>query len=112
MKNMNDNGIVVLAFPSHTTHLMQPLDDVPFAQFKTQWYEAVRLSCRAHCGQKVTKKEFFSLFVPCWNNSITVKHIQAGFRNTGVWPVDHEAIPDDKMGPTAFFKIGCKKCYW
>ena len=29
---MNDNNIVVLAFPSHTTHMMQPLDDVPFAQ--------------------------------------------------------------------------------
>ena len=50
MKNMNDNGIVVLAFPSHTTHLIQPLDNVPFAQFNTQWYEAIRLFCRAHCG--------------------------------------------------------------
>ena len=32
LKLMNDNKIVVLAFPSHTTHVMQPLDDVPFAQ--------------------------------------------------------------------------------
>ena len=42
LKLMNDNKIVVLAFPAHTTHVMQPLNDVPFAQLKTAWYKAMR----------------------------------------------------------------------
>ena len=41
MKMMINNNIVLLALPSHTTHLIQPLDDVPFASFKTEWYECV-----------------------------------------------------------------------
>ena len=41
LKLMNDNNIVVLAFPARTTHVMQPLDDVPFAQLKTAWYKAI-----------------------------------------------------------------------
>ena len=111
MELMNDNNIIVLAFPSHTTHLLQPLDDVPFANFKTEWYEAIRLFVRAHCGHKLMKKEFFKTFVPCWKKAITVKNIQSGFKNTGVWPVNRDAISDDQMAPAIFFNIGCKN-YW
>ena len=48
MKLMNDNNIVVLALPSHTSHLLQPLDDIPFANLKTEWYKAIKLFMRAH----------------------------------------------------------------
>ena len=41
MKLMNNNNVVVLALPPHTTHAMQPLDDIPFANFKNEWYEVV-----------------------------------------------------------------------
>ena len=41
LKLMNDKNIVVLAFSAHTTYVMQPLDDVPFAQIKTAWYKAM-----------------------------------------------------------------------
>ena len=58
LKLMNDNNIVVLAFPSHTTHVMQPLDDVPFAQLKTEWYEAMQLYVRSVCAKKLSKGEF------------------------------------------------------
>ena len=62
---MNENNIVVLAFPSHTTHVMQPLDDVPFAQLKTKWYEAMQLYVRSVCAKKLFKGEFFKVFIPC-----------------------------------------------
>ena len=48
MKLMNDNNIIVLALPSHTNHLLQPLHDIPFANLKTERYEAIRLFMRAH----------------------------------------------------------------
>ena len=100
LKLMNDNNIVVLAFPSHTTHVMQPLNDVPFVQLKTEWYEAIRLYVRSVCAKKLSKGEFFKVFVPCWKKAITVWNIQAGFRHTGVWPVDRSAITDVKLGPS------------
>ena len=100
LKLMNDNKIVVLAFPAHTTHVMQPLNDVPFAQLKTTWYEAMQLHTRSVCAKKLSKGEFFKVFVPCWKKAITVRNRQAGFRHTGVWPVDRSAITDAKLGPS------------
>ena len=79
---------------------MQPLDDVPFAQLKTEWYEAMRLHVRSVCAKKLSKEEFFKVFIPCWKKAITVWNIQAGFRHTGMWPVDRSAITDAKLGPS------------
>ena len=31
------NKIEVLAIPGHTSHVLQPLDSTPFANFKTNW---------------------------------------------------------------------------
>ena len=97
---MNDNKIVVLAFPSHTTHAMWPFDDVPFAQLKTVWYEAMQLNVRSVCAKKLSKGEFFKIFVPCWKKAVTVLNIQAGFKHKEVWPVDRSAITDAKLGPS------------
>ena len=53
---MNENN---LALPAHTTHCLQPLDDVPFANFKGAWYEGVRQYVRSSGAKKLTKAEFF-----------------------------------------------------
>ena len=55
---MNDNKIVVLAFPVHTTHVIQPLNDVPFAQLKMAWYEAMQLHVQSVCTKTLSKGHF------------------------------------------------------
>ena len=97
---MNTNNIHVLALSAHTTHCLQPLDDVPFANFKGSWYEGVRKYVRSSGAKKLSKAEFFNVFSPAWVKAITVNQIKAGFRNTGVWPVDRKAISDSKIGPS------------
>ena len=92
-------GIIVMAFPAHTTHLIQPLDNLPFAIFKTEWFEALRKLIRKMYAKKLSKMVFFSVFVPAWDKAITVRIIQAGFRKTGIWPVDRSVISNDSMGP-------------
>ena len=79
MKLRNDNNVVVLALPPHTTHAMQPLDDIPFVNFKNEWYEVVCKFVCKYAAKKITKYEWFNLFMPCWRKTITVKNIQAGF---------------------------------
>ena len=97
---MNKNNIEVLALPSHTTHCLQPLDDVPFAIFKNFWYEGVRENVKSSGAKKLAKTEFFQIFSPAWKRAVTVNQIKAGFRNTGIWPVNRTAIPDSKIGPS------------
>ena len=63
IKLMNENNIHVLALPSHTTHCLQPLDDVPFANFKMAWYEGVRQYVRKSGAKKLSKAEFSKCFL-------------------------------------------------
>ena len=39
LKLIKEFNIEVLAIPSHMSHKIQPLDNVPFANFKTYWNE-------------------------------------------------------------------------
>ena len=39
---MRANGIEVLTIPHHTSHVLQPLDSVPFTQFKKNWEKNLR----------------------------------------------------------------------
>ena len=100
IKLMNENNIHVLALPARTTHCLQHLDDVPFANFKGAWYEGVHQYVRSSRAKELSKAEFFYVFSPAWVKAITVNQIKAGFRNTGVWPVDRKAISDSKIGPS------------
>ena len=34
---MRANNVEILTIPPHTSHIIQPLDSVPFAQFKKSW---------------------------------------------------------------------------
>ena len=100
LKLLKDNNIECLALPAHTTQCLQPLDNIPYAKFKTAWYEELRLHARKNCARKVTKSEWFDVFCPAWSKSITVRNIRKGFEFTGIWPVDRSQITDDKLGPS------------
>ncbi|XP_065671660.1 uncharacterized protein LOC136089536 [Hydra vulgaris] len=97
---MKANNIHVFALPSHTTHWLQPLDRVPFGSFKRKWNEGMRLFTRKNAGRKLEKKEFFSLFTPIWQASMTVELAQAGFRATGLFPFNAKAIPEEAFAPS------------
>ena len=45
------------------------------------------------------------LLAPVWKKAITVCNVQAGFRNTGIWPIDRSQITDDKMAPSMHGKL-------
>ena len=40
---------------------------------------------------------FFSLLVPAWRQAMAVSQIQNGFRKTGIYPVNFEAIDKAKF---------------
>ena len=98
---MKQNNIHVFALPPHTTHWLQPLDRVPFGSLKRSWNEEMRLYTRSVAGAKLEKKYFFKIFSPVWQKSLTVDLAQAGFRATGLFPVNRRVIPDDAFAPSA-----------
>ena len=97
---MKDNNVVVFALPSHTSHILQPLDVVPFAVLKSSWNEQMRVFTRKTGGQALTKPHFFSVFNECFKKAMTVEYAQAGFRRSGLFPVNRNAIPLSAYAPS------------
>ena len=97
---MRANNIEIITIPPHTSHILQALDSVPFAQFKKSWESYVRKYNTNHSGRVLNKVNFWDVFVPAWNSSITPKHIIAGFKKTGIYPHDPQVIPAESLAPS------------
>ena len=81
---MKGHRIKVLCFPPHCTHLMQPLNNVPFGALKKAYQnEILEYNLR-----KVSKVDFFRILVPAYTRAMTEKTIKAGFEHTGIYPVN------------------------
>ena len=63
---MKEFNITVLAIPSLTSHVTQPLDKTPFATLKREWNENLLAYLFEHVGCGLLKMDFFSVFWPAW----------------------------------------------
>ena len=54
----------------------------------------------AHSGCSLTKPEFWEVLCPAWNSAMVPKNIISGFRKTGIYPHNPEAIPESAMAPS------------
>ena len=97
---MTANKIEVLAIPGHTSHILQPLDSTPFANFKTNWNIQLREYLFQNVGMGMPKHDFWIPFVPAWRKSLTVAAIQSGFQKTGIFPVNRNVIKISDLGPS------------
>ena len=103
---MRANDIEVLTIPPHTSHLLQLLDSVPFAQFKKSWEGHLMKYNNSHSGQALNKVNFWDVFVPAWNSSICPKNIIAGFKKTGIFLHNPYVIPPEAMAPSIITDTG------
>jgi DDE superfamily endonuclease/Tc5 transposase DNA-binding domain len=98
---MKDNNIHVFALPPHCSHWLQPLDRGVFRSFKQGWQNAMRAYTRDTAGRKLEKKDFFLVFNQAWDYGITVENAQGGFRGSGLFPINPDAIPDHAYDPSS-----------
>ena len=90
---MKANNIEVFCFPPHTTHWLQPADKAVFKTFKTEWVKEGLKFNNDTAGRKPSKVEFLQLFKKAWGKAATVEVVQGGFRGTGMFPWNPNAIP-------------------
>ncbi|KNG44705.1 hypothetical protein TW65_08484 [Stemphylium lycopersici] len=85
--------IMVMVYPPHSTHSLQPLDVVLFSPLSKRYTE--ELTQRLHRTQgisRITKRDFYSNFWPAWSSTMTHDLILKSFQATGVWPMDAEPV--------------------
>ncbi len=86
-----ENNIITLCMPPHSSHFLQPLDVGCFGPLKTSYGKQIEKMMRMQITH-ITKDDFFAAFLEAFNASITEKNIQAGFRATGLLPYDPESV--------------------
>lgn len=100
LQMMTANNVHVFCFPPHTSHLLQPADVSIFKSLKSNWTTEGLKFTRDTGGKKVGRQHFFNVFTPAWERSISTENIQSGFRKTGIFPFNHQAIPKSAFLPS------------
>ena len=88
--------------PPHTTHITQPLDNGCFGALKTYWKEECHSYMLKNPGRVVTQFQFSELFSHAWSRGMTMSNIISGFKCTGVYPVNRNAIIIERQCSTVF----------
>ena len=87
-----NEGIVVLCLPPHTTHVSQPLDVSFFRPLKAYWSDACHKYMQDNPGRVVTKYQFSALFSQAWYKAIKPDNIISGFQKAGICPFNPKAV--------------------
>lgn len=91
----NQNNVIVLCLPPHTTHKLQPCDVGVFGPLANAWKNEVQKSFAM--GHVVTKYNLIEVYSRARLLSFKPTTIQAAFKTTGIWPFNR-----DVLGPAAY----------
>ena len=97
-------NITVLCYPPHTTHLLQGLDVVAFAQLKRTYARHVK-AFEAHTGRSVRKGDFGKVFGHAFLEAFTPTLIKKMFEATGVVPFNPSRINTEKLKPSKAISV-------
>lgn len=94
-----DNGIAIIKLPSHSTHLLQPLDRCCFGPLKKLWDEQLTLHQQRQNFNSLSKAELVNILCEVWRIGLSEKNIVSGFSNTGIFPPNRSVYPDYLFDP-------------
>ena len=93
--------ILVLVLPPHSTHQLQPLDVGLFQPLSTAYSLEVNNFLTKGLGMvSMTKRKFWSLFLPAWKKAFTETNIRSASAKAGIWPVDHKQVVNAIIQPS------------
>lgn len=103
-----EEQVIIFTLPPNTTHLTQPLDKGIFGPLKISWRRICHDFQSRNPGRVITRYDFSSLFSQAWIESMTPKNILAGFRVTGVHPLNRKAFDGDHQKASLAEKTGLR----
>jgi hypothetical protein len=86
-----ENKIITLCMPPHSSHILQPLDVGCFAPLKRAYGREIRGLANSHIDY-IDKKAFLASFKEVYNGSFSKENIQSSFRATGLVPHSPEVV--------------------
>ena len=94
--------IILVILPPHSTHRLQPLDKSLFAPLARYYINGLNsLLADSLDIISISKRAFFKVFWPAWQQAFSVQNIKSGFRKTGIWPTNAALVIDEITIPQA-----------
>ncbi|GAB1603164.1 uncharacterized protein LOC115218308 [Argonauta hians] len=97
-----DNNIVLLSFPPHCSHELQPLDKTVYGPFNTYFNQAADMWMRNPLNnEKVMTIHILPVFITqAFIKAFNPTNIRAGFESTGIQPLNRDRILEDCYIPS------------
>ena len=89
-----ENGIVMMSFPPHCSHKLQPLDLSVFGPLKKITSRAQQNWLRNHPGVSMTIYDIPDIVGEAWTDSVTPRNVTAEFVKAGVFPFNRDLFTD------------------
>lgn len=95
-----ENNVVLICFPPHTTHRLQPLDVSFMAPLSAFYEQETKKWLIHHPGRYVTIYQVGKLFRSAFSRAATVQNAVNGFKKTGIYPFNRDVFPDYLFAPS------------
>lgn len=89
-----ENGIVILTFPPHCSHRLQPLDVSVYGPFKTYMRSAQNNHLTSNAGKPITIYDLSRLANQAFNKAFVKSNILSGFEKTGISPFNPDIFDE------------------
>ena len=94
-----DNGVVMVSFPPHCSHKLQPLDRSVHGPLKRYYNVACDDWIVSHKGRTMTIYDVPAMVGLAYPKAMTPANIQAGFKVSGISPFNRNVFTDDEFLP-------------
>jgi hypothetical protein len=96
----HENDVHLMTFPSHCSHILQPLDLSVYKSLKNVWHKELDRLKRANPVGSPTRMDFCGLFAPAYHTAFSPVNIRNGFRKAGIYPMSCTAVNQEAVGPS------------
>lgn len=96
-----DNGIIMLSFPPHCTHRLQPLDRSVFGPLKKYINNAMDQWMTSHPGQVMSIYDIPRIIAQAFPLATTPTNIVAGFKTCGICPFNKNIFEEQEFMPSS-----------
>lgn len=95
-----EKNVILLCFPPHTSHRLQPLDVSFMAPLSVYYEQEVRKWLINHPGRVVTIAQVAKLYSSAFQRAASVQTAVKGFEKSGICPFNRDVFPDSAFAPS------------
>lgn len=89
-----ESGVIMVSFPPHCSHKLQPLDLTVFGPFKKCCSSGVSAWLKSNPGNTITIFDLPEIIEHAFLNAVNPKNIVSGFKAAGIFPLNPNIFVD------------------